>query len=64
MNAGGHGSDIAASLVEVVVADLDAPDASVVEVLPAADSRSALPWQRASVRAALVLEAALQLAHG
>ena len=63
MNAGGHGSDIAASLVEVAVADLDGPDASVVEVLPAAALGL---WFRGSSLGPrrIVLEATLQLAPG
>ena len=63
MNAGGHGSDMAASLVEVVVADLDTPAAGVTEVLPAAAlglrfRGSALGPRR------IVLEAVLQLQPG
>ncbi len=63
MNAGGHGSDMAASLVEVVVADLDAPDASVVEVLPAAALGLRFRGSSLGPRR-IVLEAVLQLAPG
>jgi UDP-N-acetylmuramate dehydrogenase len=63
MNAGGHGSDIAASLVEVVVADLDGSDASATHVVPAAAlglrfRGSGLGPHR------IVLEAVLQLEPG
>ncbi|MEM9517400.1 MAG: UDP-N-acetylmuramate dehydrogenase, partial [Actinomycetota bacterium] len=37
MNAGGHGSDIAASLVSVTVADLDRPAADIVVERPASE---------------------------
>ena len=63
MNAGGHGSDMAASLVDVVVADLDAPDASVVEVLPAAALGLRFRGSSLGPRR-IVLEATLQLANG
>ncbi|MET0663001.1 MAG: UDP-N-acetylmuramate dehydrogenase [Ilumatobacteraceae bacterium] len=63
MNAGGHGSDMAASLVDVVVADLDAPDASVADVLPAAALGLRFRGSSLGPRR-IVLEATLQLANG
>jgi UDP-N-acetylmuramate dehydrogenase len=63
MNAGGHGSDMAASLVEVRVADLDATDASIVEVLPAAALGLRFRGSSLGPRR-IVLEASLQLAPG
>jgi UDP-N-acetylmuramate dehydrogenase len=70
MNAGGHGSDIAASLIDVTVVDMASVDpgrvddaATAVTVLPAADlglafRHSELPG------AAVVISARLQLAPG
>lgn len=63
MNAGGHGSDMSASLTEVRVIDLDAPDPATPVVVPAAElglrfRGSGLAPHR------LVLDAELQLAHG
>ncbi len=46
MNAGGHGSDIAASLVEVTVADLLGQHPGRPEVRAAVRPRPALPGQR------------------
>ncbi len=63
MNAGGHGSDMAASLVEAVVADLDGRDASVVETLPAAALGLRFRGSDLGPRR-IVLEATLQLAPG
>ncbi len=60
MNAGGHGSDMAASLVEVVVADLDGQDASVPRwCRPAASV--CVSAAAASGRRRIVLEAVMQL---
>jgi UDP-N-acetylmuramate dehydrogenase len=63
MNAGGHGSDMAACLDEVTVADLDADPAQAIRVLPAEAlglrfRGSALP------PTAIVLDARLRLAPG
>jgi UDP-N-acetylmuramate dehydrogenase len=60
MNAGGHGSDMAASLVEVTVFDLAA---GVERILPAAELGLAF---RSSALAPehVVLDAVLQLQHG
>ena len=63
MNAGGHGSDMAASLVEVVVADLDGPDTSATEVLPAAALGLRFRGSGLGPRR-IVLEAVLQLQPG
>ena len=63
MNAGGHGSDMAASLVEVVVADLDGPRTSATEVLPAAALGLRFRGSGLGPRR-IVLEAVLQLQPG
>ncbi len=63
MNAGGHGSDMAASLVEVVVADLDRPDTSATEVLPAAALGLRFRGSGLGPRR-IVLDAVLQLQPG
>jgi len=63
MNAGGHGSDMAACLREVTIADVDAEPGATIRVLPAAAvglrfRGSALP------PSAIVLDARLELAPG
>lgn len=63
MNAGGHGSDMAASLVSVSLADLDSPEPTTPVVVPADElglrfRGSGLPAHR------LVLEAELRLERG
>ena len=63
MNAGGHGSDMAASLVEVVVADLDGPDTSATHVVPAAALGLRFRGSGLGPRR-IVLEAVLQLQPG
>ena len=64
MNAGGHGSDMAASLIDVTVADLDAADDVVrVRVLPV--GALGLRFRGSDVgRHQLVLGARLQLVVG
>ncbi len=64
MNAGGHGSDIASSLVSATVADLAAESpGSAVRVVPAADLR--FRFRTSDLRPVdLVLEARLQLRPG
>jgi UDP-N-acetylmuramate dehydrogenase len=63
MNAGGHGSDIAASLVEITVADLAGPDPGRTEVRAARDL--GLRFRGSGVGAGeLVIDALLRLAHG
>ena len=60
MNAGGHGSDMAASLVEVVVFDLDAGAEQTLDA-----SELGLGFRSSSLAARqVVLEALLQLHHG
>ncbi len=60
MNAGGHGSDMAASLIEVVVFDLDVGTERTLAV-----SELGLGFRSSSLEARhVVLEAMLQLAHG
>jgi UDP-N-acetylmuramate dehydrogenase len=62
MNAGGHGSDIAACLVDVGVFDLDAPDQGVVRT-PAHDL--GLRFRASSLPASqIVIDARLSLAAG
>ena len=61
MNAGGHGSDMAASLVDVTIVDLAARRAnerSAASELGLGFRHSELP------ESAVVVEARLQLAHG
>ena len=63
MNAGGHGSDMAASLVDVTIADLDTDGPSRSAVHSA--SSLALRFRGSNVAPTqLVLEATLQLTHG
>ncbi len=63
MNAGGHGSDIAASLVEVTISDLLGPDPGRPEVRAAADL--GLRFRGSDLgTGVLVIDAVLQLAHG
>lgn len=60
MNAGGHGSDMAASLIEVVVFDLDVGAEHTL-----AASELGLGFRSSSLAARhVVLEAMLQLEHG
>lgn len=56
MNAGGHGSDVAASLTKAWVFDLTGPAGDQATVIPAADL--ALGYRRSSLRAAQVVVAA------
>jgi len=64
MNAGGHGSDMAASLIDVTLADLESvPDDDVVEVVPAGSL--GLRFRGSDIAARhLVLSVRLQLAAG
>ncbi len=64
MNAGGHGSDMAASLIDVTIADLDAVDPrGAVRVVPA--GALGLRFRGSDLgRHQLVLRARLQLAPG
>ena len=63
MNAGGHGSDIAASLVELTVADLVGHHPGRAEVRRACDL--GLRFRGSDLGAGvLVIDAVLQLAHG
>jgi UDP-N-acetylmuramate dehydrogenase len=63
MNAGGHGSDIAASLVEVTMTDLLAPHPEQIEVRTA--SELDLRFRGSGIGPAhLVIDALLQLAPG
>ncbi len=62
MNAGGHGSDMAASLVEVTIADLSSADVAVRTV---AASDVGLRFRGSALRATdVVLDATLQLGPG
>ena len=64
MNAGGHGSDMAASLIDVTVADLDAPSGvPAVSVRPVADLGLRFRASDLGERH-VVLSARLQLAPG
>ena len=63
MNAGGHGSDMAASLVEVTVADLLGQDPGRTEVRSAAEL--GLRFRGSGLgEGELVVDALLRLAHG
>ena len=63
MNAGGHGSDIAASLVEVTISDLLGPEPGRPEVRAAGDL--GLRFRGSDLgTGVLVIDAVLQLAHG
>jgi UDP-N-acetylmuramate dehydrogenase len=63
MNAGGHGSDIAASLIDVITADLNAPD-GLVERRLLADEVGLRFRGSALGPNVVVIEARLQLAPG
>jgi UDP-N-acetylmuramate dehydrogenase len=63
MNAGGHGSDMAACLTEVTLADLSGSEAGVVRTVPAADV--GLRFRGSALRPdTVVLDAGLQLHAG
>lgn len=63
MNAGGHGSDLSASLIDVVIADLSGDDAADVAVVPA--SELGLRFRGSGLPAtSIVLSARLQLEAG
>ena len=63
MNAGGHGSDLAASLTEVKVADLSAEGADLFKLVPASDL--GLSYRHSLIKDTdIVLEATLHLDIG
>lgn len=63
MNAGGHGSDIAASLTEITMADLEGPAGQIVRTVPA--SELGLRFRGSALGpGSIVLDARLQLRPG
>lgn len=63
MNAGGHGSDIAASLIDVTIADLASPDGDAVRVLT--KDEVGLRFRGSALEPTIVvLSARLQLSRG